>query len=61
MYYKFFRACFIIDSTDASGSAITILSTTRSACFLTKPSTSKADNASSLLVLLLETETSSIS
>src|SRR6056300_524041 len=49
--YKIFRACFIIVSTLASGWVATILSITRSACFLAKPSTSKADNASSLLVL----------
>ena len=48
-------------STLASGWAATILSITFSACFLAKPKTSKADNASSLLVLLSLTETSSIS
>jgi len=59
--YKFFKAALIIDSTVASGSSATILSTTRSACFLLNPRTSKADNASSLFVLLVTAETSSMS
>ena len=47
-------------STEASGFAFRTVLTTLSDCFLLKPKTSKADNASSLFVLLAETETSSI-
>jgi hypothetical protein len=50
--YKFFRACLIKFSTEAFGVSLIILSITFSAVFLTNPKTSKADNASSLFVLL---------
>ena len=51
-FYKFFKACFIKFSTEAFGVSLIILSIAFSAAFLAKPKTSKADNASSLFVLL---------
>lgn len=49
--YKFFNACFINASTLASGVSFNIFPIALSACFLAKPRTSSADNASSLFVL----------